>query len=93
MCLTSSILALQELEQQLDEEEAARQKLQLEKVTTDAKLKNIEEENIMIGDQNDKLNKVGLMYLGIFTNSCNGMLFILQTGLVTYWNWRLVVVE
>lgn len=75
MCLTSSILALQELEQQLDEEEAARQKLQLEKVTTDAKLKNIEEENIMIGDQNDKLNKVGQMYLGIFTNSCNGMLF------------------
>lgn len=53
------VLALQELEQQLDEEEAARQKLQLEKVTTDAKLKKIEEDIMMLDDQNNKLNKVG----------------------------------
>uniref|UniRef100_A0A8C4ZJD4 Myosin-9 n=1 Tax=Gadus morhua TaxID=8049 RepID=A0A8C4ZJD4_GADMO len=45
------------LEQQLDEEEGARQKLQLEKLTTDAKLKKIEEEVMMIEDQNNKLNK------------------------------------
>ncbi len=48
----------QDLEQQLDEEEAARQKLQLEKVTMDAKLKKIEEEIMVLDDQNAKLNKV-----------------------------------
>ncbi|KAG7266121.1 hypothetical protein CRUP_028123 [Coryphaenoides rupestris] len=48
---------LKDLEQQLDEEEAARQKLQLEKVTMDAKLKKIEEDVMMIDDQNNKLNK------------------------------------
>lgn len=49
---------IQELEQQLDEEEAARQKLQLEKVTTDAKLKKLEEGMMVLDDQNNKLNKV-----------------------------------
>ena len=58
-------MSLQELEQQLDEEEGARQKLQLEKLTTDAKLKKIEEEVMMIEDQNNKLNKVGP---GLFYN-------------------------
>lgn len=48
----------QDLEQQLDEEEAARQKLQLEKVTTDAKLKKLEEDIMVLDDQNTKLNKV-----------------------------------
>ena len=52
-------MSLQDLEQQLDEEEGARQKLQLEKLTTDAKLKKIEEDVMMIEDQNSKLNKVG----------------------------------
>ena len=51
-------LFIQDLEQQLDEEEAARQKLQLEKVTTDAKVKKIEEEVMVLDDQNCKLNKV-----------------------------------
>lgn len=49
---------IQELEQQLDEEEAARQKLQMEKVTTDAKLKKLEEGMMVLDDQNNKLNKV-----------------------------------
>lgn len=49
---------IQELEQQLDEEEAARQKLQMEKVTTDAKLKKQEEDIMVLDDQNNKLNKV-----------------------------------
>lgn len=48
----------QDLEQQLDEEEAARQKLQMEKVTTDAKLKKLEEDVMVLDDQNNKLNKV-----------------------------------
>lgn len=51
-------MLLQDLEQQLDEEEAARQKLQMEKVTTDAKLKKLEEDIILLDDQNGKLNKV-----------------------------------
>lgn len=48
----------QELEEQLEEEESARQKLQLEKVTTEAKLKKLEEEQIIMEDQNCKLAKV-----------------------------------
>lgn len=52
------LLFIQELEQQLDEEEAARQKLQMEKVTTDAKLKKFEEDIMVLDDQNSKLNKV-----------------------------------
>lgn len=42
----------------MDEEEGARQKLQLEKVTMDAKLKKIEEDVMVLDDQNNKLNKV-----------------------------------
>lgn len=49
---------MQDLEQQLDEEEAARQKLQIEKVTTDAKLKTLEENVLLLDDQNSKLTKV-----------------------------------
>lgn len=48
----------QDLEQQLDEEEAARQKLQLEKVTMEAKMKKIEEDVMVLDDQNNKLTKV-----------------------------------
>ena len=51
-------LFVQDLEQQLDEEEAARQKLQMEKVTVDAKLKKLEEDVMVLDDQNGKLNKV-----------------------------------
>lgn len=52
------VLFIQDLEQQLDEEEAARQKLQMEKVTTDSKLKALEENVMVLDDQNNKLNKV-----------------------------------
>lgn len=52
------VSVIQDLEQQLDEEEAARQKLQMEKVTTDSKLKRLEEDVMTLGDQNMKLNKV-----------------------------------
>lgn len=54
-------LFLQELEEQLEEEESARQKLQLEKVTTEAKLKKLEEDLIVFDDQNCKLAKVNHM--------------------------------
>lgn len=46
------------MEQQLDEEEAARQKLQLEKVTMEAKMKKIEEDVMVLDDHNNKLMKV-----------------------------------
>lgn len=52
------MLVIQDLEQQLDEEEAARQKLQIEKVTTDSKIKEHEETILMLKDQNNKLDKV-----------------------------------
>lgn len=52
------VLMIQDLEQQLDEEEAARQKLQFEKVTTDSKIKEHEERILLLEDQNNKLNKV-----------------------------------
>lgn len=51
-------LCVQDLEQQLDEEESARQKLQLEKVTLEAKVKKVEEDVMVLDDQNNKLNKV-----------------------------------
>lgn len=52
------LVFLQDLENQLDEEEAARQKLQLEKVTMEAKLKKVEEDVMVLDDQNNKLAKV-----------------------------------
>lgn len=39
-----SLYLFQDLEEQLEEEEGARQKLQLEKVQCDAKLKKLEED-------------------------------------------------
>lgn len=42
----------------MDEEEAARQRLQLEKVTLEAKMKKVEEDVMVLDDQNNKLNKV-----------------------------------
>ena len=47
-------LLYQDLEEQLDEEEGARQKLQLEKVTAEAKIKKMEEEILLLEDQNSK---------------------------------------
>ena len=41
----------------LEEEESARQKLQLEKVSADAKLKKLEEDIAIQDDVNSKLNK------------------------------------
>lgn len=54
---------MKELEEQLEEEESARQKLQLEKVTTEAKLKKLEEDVLVLEDQNLKLAKVRLLHL------------------------------
>lgn len=49
---------LKDLEEQLDEEEAGRQKLQLEKVTAEAKMKKFEEDILLLEDQNSKFLKV-----------------------------------
>lgn len=56
---------MKELEEQLEEEESARQKLQLEKVTTEAKLKKLEEDVIVLEDQNLKLAKVRLLQFSL----------------------------
>lgn len=42
----------------MDEEEAGRQKLQLEKVTAEAKMKKYEEDILLLEDQNSKFLKV-----------------------------------
>lgn len=42
----------------MDEEEAGRQKLQLEKVTAEAKMKKFEEDILLLEDQNSKFLKV-----------------------------------
>lgn len=55
LCVFSSS---QDLEEQLDEEEAARQKLQLDKVTAEAKIKKMEEDILLLEDQNSKFLKV-----------------------------------
>lgn len=49
-----------ELEEHLEEEEDARQKLQLEKVTCEGKIKKLEDDVLVMEDQNNKLLKVWL---------------------------------
>lgn len=59
LVLNPAFSPLQELETHLEAEEGARQKLQLEKVTTEAKLKKFGEDLLLLEDQNAKLSKVG----------------------------------
>lgn len=47
----------QDVMEQLEEEEAARQKLQLERVQCDAKIKKLEEDLALSDDTNQKLLK------------------------------------
>lgn len=49
---------MQELEEHLEEEEDARQKLQLEKVTCEGKIKKLEDDILVMEDHNNKLLKV-----------------------------------
>lgn len=44
----------------MEEEEDARQKLQLEKVACDGKIKKLEDDILVMEDQNNKLVKVSL---------------------------------
>lgn len=46
------------MEAHLSEEEDSRQKLQLEKVTVEGKVKKLEEDVLIMEDQNNKLLKV-----------------------------------
>ena len=48
-------LTMQDLEEQLEEEEASRQKLQLEKVALDTKVKKLEEDFALLEDSNNKV--------------------------------------
>lgn len=49
---------LQLMEAHIAEEEDARQKLQLEKVSIEGKVKKLEEDVLFMEDQNNKLQKV-----------------------------------
>lgn len=46
------------MEEHLEEEEDARQKLQLEKVTSEGKVKKLEDDILVMEDHNNKLLKV-----------------------------------
>lgn len=59
----------QDLEEQLDEEEAARQKLQLDKVTAEAKIKKMEEDILLLEDHNSKFLKVRRVDLEMATQT------------------------
>lgn len=56
------------MEEQLEEEEGARQRLLLEKVTLETKVKSLENEIMTAGEQRDRLSKVlkKNIYLFIF---------------------------
>ena len=73
-CFSAGVV--KELEEQLEEEESARQKLQLEKVTTEAKLKKLEEDVIVLEDQNLKLAKVRLLQL--LTQAKDARVFLME---------------
>ena len=60
---------LQDLEEHLEEEEDARQKLQLEKVTCDGKIKKLEDDVLVMEDQNNKLCKVRSLRQGTLATS------------------------
>lgn len=76
-------LLFQELEQQLDEEEAARQKLQMEKVTLESKMKGMDEQIMVLDDQNNKLNKVSYTVF-IWTGAkCEGYIEEITEGYTT----------
>lgn len=53
-----SVSFAQDLEEQLEEEEGTRQRLQLEKVTLESKVKSLEAETLTVGEQRDRLSKV-----------------------------------
>lgn len=54
LCVSNS----QDLEEQLEEEEGTRQRLQLEKVTLESKVKNLETETLTMREQRDRFSKV-----------------------------------
>lgn len=51
----------QDLEEQLEEEESARQRLLLEKVTLETKVKSLESDLLNTVEHRDRLSKVGVM--------------------------------
>lgn len=50
----------------MEEEEDARQKLQLEKVTCEGKIKKLEDDVLVMEDHNNKLQKVNIVKLHFF---------------------------
>lgn len=80
------------MEEQLDEEETARQKLQLEKVTLDAKCKKLEEDRAFLEDSQAKvriifkLKKQNLPK--IFFDLFNFNFFYFETKVNTSLSWN-----
>lgn len=62
-CFNASVLLSpgQDLEEQLEEEESARQRLLLEKVTLETKVKSLESDLVNAVEQRDRISKVGVV--------------------------------
>lgn len=61
LCQCNELLTLhQDLEEQLEEEESSRQRLSLDKVTLETKVKSLESEMMNAVEQKDRLCKVKL---------------------------------
>lgn len=58
--LKSTCCCFQDLEDQLEEEESARQRLLLEKVTLETKVKSLEADLLTAVEQRDRFSKVSL---------------------------------
>lgn len=59
------------------QEEDARQKLQLEKVAVEGKVKKLEEDVLLMEDQNNKLQKVRMITLHTLVPYCMCMCYII----------------
>ena len=60
MSLNNFFSPCQDLEEQLEEEESARQRLLLEKVSLETKVKSLETDLLSAVEQRDRFNKVGI---------------------------------
>lgn len=60
----------QDLEEQLEEEESSRQRLLLEKVSLETRVKSLESDSMNVGDHRDRLSKVSVTLILISQHTC-----------------------
>lgn len=62
LCVTEIISPCQDLEEQLEEEESARQRLLLDKVTLETKVKSLDTDLMNAVDQRERFSKVSIIW-------------------------------